>query len=348
MKKRAKSGDIFTEQLKNGQYMFGHVQLDIKELLKKGFIVRGESILTTHSICYCVSVYDSICDEPILPDDAKVVWSGSLVGDSMFENDSWTIIGQKPVNPKKIEFPEEISIFQNEITFEKGEVRKQTKQGSESLNRELIPFTVGLLNGPNLFDTVLTYMGRKDLVKHHALDIANYDKRFIDPNLRKRIFELFNEDPEMPYYDFALKHGFDTERFFKDAPKKTKPETMDYNHLLSEVLWSFIGEKYVTLEDFDLALEENDTELPSGVIFDQPVIHILCEYVDEQDKDHEIEVVFQADNQKDFEAKELLFKLHNELVEALNDNDFHFFEGLRLLKPGKGWKPYLYSVALGN
>lgn len=123
---------------------------------------------------------------------------------------------------------------------------------------------------------------------------------------------------------------------------------MDYNHLLSEVLWSFIGEKYVTLEDFDLALEENDTELPSGVIFDQPVIHVLCEYVDEQDKDHEIEVVFQADNQKDFEAKELLFKLHNELVEALNDNDFHFFEGLRLLKPGKGWKPYLYSVALGN
>lgn len=345
MKKRAKAGDIFTEQLKNGQYMFGRVLLDIKEQLKKGVIVRGESRLTAHSISYCVSVYDSICDEPILPDDAKVIWPGIPVGHDMFGDDSWTIIAHKPVDPKEIEFPEEISIYNSEITFIKGEVRQQSKQGSESLNKELIPFTRSFLNEQDLFNTILTYMDRKDLAKEEEI-ITDYDKRFIDPNLRKRIFELFNENPGMPYYDFALKHGFDTARFFQDAPGKTKPEKMDYKQLLNGVSWSFIGEKHDTLEDFDKALEENDTELPSGIIFDQPVIHILCEYVDEHDKDHEIEAVFQADNQKDFGAKELLFKLHNELVEALNDNDLHFFEGLTLLKPGKGWKPYLYSVNL--
>lgn len=42
----------------------------------------------------------------------------------------------------------------------------------------------------------------------------------------------------------------------------------------------------------------------------------------------EPQILIEADNGKNFKAKELLFKMHNALCEILKDEDHHFFEGL--------------------
>jgi hypothetical protein len=35
------------------------------------------------------------------------------------------------------------------------------------------------------------------------------------PELRKEVFENIGEDPNMPYHELALKHGYDISRFLK-------------------------------------------------------------------------------------------------------------------------------------
>jgi hypothetical protein len=42
-------------------------------------------------------------------------------------------------------------------------------------------------------------------------------KKHLDglPELRKEVFENIGEDPNMPYYELALKHGHDISRFLK-------------------------------------------------------------------------------------------------------------------------------------
>ncbi|OWK39197.1 hypothetical protein FRUB_06279 [Fimbriiglobus ruber] len=59
-------------------------------------------------------------------------------------------------------------------------------------------------------------------------------------------------------------------------------------------------------------------------------------------------IMLEANNGESFTTGELLFKLHNALVEQLRKIDHHFFEGLSLA----GWQPGglmpLYQLRLGS
>lgn len=46
-----------------------------------------------------------------------------------------------------------------------------------------------------------------------------------------------------------------------------------------------------------------------------------------------------------FSEKELLFNIHHAVVEAFDDNDYHFLEGLSRLN---GENTSIYSLNLGN
>jgi hypothetical protein len=102
--------------------------------------------------------------------------------------------------------------------------------------------------------------------------------------------------------------------------------------LLQGIAWSFIGEKYATLEKFEEQLNEEGVQISDHALILDAEIKIICEYVDEDDDDHKIEFNLKAENGSSFNGIELLFKIHNEVVEELDDNDYHFFEGLNLIE----------------
>ena len=59
-------------------------------------------------------------------------------------------------------------------------------------------------------------------------------------------------------------------------------------------------------------------------------------------------VTLTADDGASFTAGELLFKLHNAVVEHLRENDHHFFEGLTLTGWDQDGKVPVYQLGQGS
>lgn len=105
--------------------------------------------------------------------------------------------------------------------------------------------------------------------------------------------------------------------------------------IMSNVYWGFYGNKYKTEKDFiaNVIRYNNDLENdwnPNEIVLNLKVVTIQYSYWDDSN-DEEIEEDFNVytDN-SEFRSGELLFKIHNHVVEKLKDEDHHFFEGLTL------------------
>ena len=108
--------------------------------------------------------------------------------------------------------------------------------------------------------------------------------------------------------------------------------------LMLETYWGFYGGKYASREEFireaidynkDLGKQWNPNETVLGC--QNVTIQYSCwnnkeNIVQEQDFD------LTADNPSGFTSGELLFKIHNEVVDLLEKDDYRFFEGLTLWK----------------
>ncbi|MDR1403601.1 MAG: hypothetical protein LBJ60_07880 [Tannerellaceae bacterium] len=107
--------------------------------------------------------------------------------------------------------------------------------------------------------------------------------------------------------------------------------------LMTDVYWAFYGGTYSSEKDFVQAVDKYHTELerkaewrPGEVALQSKEVIILYSYWDENEDD-EVEADFSLVADKNFfTAGELLFKIHNKVVENLQDDDHHFFEGLTL------------------
>ena len=123
---------------------------------------------------------------------------------------------------------------------------------------------------------------------------------------------------------------------------------------MRDVCWSFTGSPFVTREEFDASVRHDqirfrkkDSWRPDAIIIPAPrvAVRYMCWQGDEQ---VEPVVTLEADDGVRFPAGELLFKLHNAVVEQLREIDHHFFEGLTLA----GWvddgKVPLYQLGQGS
>ncbi len=210
MRKRAKAGEIFVEQRESGKFMFGRVILDIdRQVFKSKKAIMDESNLKEFSISYVVEAYDAVSETPEIPDRLNPVIEGIVVNPMAFKYDTWSIVGNNPItDPRLVDFQEHCSFYNGEVRFSKGEV--YIKAPLKNVMLESID-TGYQLNSPLLFNLVESLM--QDPADHEAL--LRYDFRFLKPYQRNEIYEAIGEDPNMSYYDLAMKHGFDTSRFFK-------------------------------------------------------------------------------------------------------------------------------------
>jgi hypothetical protein len=120
-----------------------------------------------------------------------------------------------------------------------------------------------------------------------------------------------------------------------DLQEKPKPQTDEKpvvaqpdEDIMENVLWGFCGKKYETEEQFvEAALTYNRESgktawNPNEIVVESK--EVIVSYATE-DENEEIRL---SASKGAFTAGELLFKIHNQVVEHLKDLDYHFFKGL--------------------
>ena len=108
--------------------------------------------------------------------------------------------------------------------------------------------------------------------------------------------------------------------------------------LLSEVHWGFYGGRRPCQEEFIQEVTEYNKELnkewnPNDTVLNYPNVTILYSYWNtKRNNVEEKSFDLAASNQSGFTAGELMYKIHNQVVDRLENEDFRFFEGLTLWK----------------
>ena len=124
--------------------------------------------------------------------------------------------------------------------------------------------------------------------------------------------------------------------------------------VLEDVCWSFSGAKFADRSTFESELVEYQKDIREIDAWDPSELVILAPKIRVQymcwEGDDQIEpiITLTAENGIAFSAGELMFVLHNAVVEQLNEIDHHFFEGLLLSREKEDGKPPLYSLQQGS
>lgn len=125
---------------------------------------------------------------------------------------------------------------------------------------------------------------------------------------------------------------------------------------LSDVHWIFDGDKFNSLETFEAAVRTAQVEFlghdddwhPEEIIVEFPAVRIsfICEI---DGRDVEKELLLESSQAKGFSTCELLFKIHNGVVEPLFDDSHNFFEGLCYNEANQeSGKSPIFLLALGS
>ena len=124
----------------------------------------------------------------------------------------------------------------------------------------------------------------------------------------------------------------------------------DVRAILEDVPWQLVGKPFETRADFERAVHEYHRQLgfsgawqPAQIVISAPRIRVLYW---RPDGDASFELT--ADNGESFTAGELLFKIHNETVEHLREDDHQFFEGLAGPSNDSSQMPPAYRLSLGS
>lgn len=125
---------------------------------------------------------------------------------------------------------------------------------------------------------------------------------------------------------------------------------------LSDVHWIFDGDKFDDLQTFESAVRNAQIEFlghdddwhPEEIIVEFPAVRIsfICEI---DGRDVEKELFLESSDPKGFSTCELLFEIHNAVLEPLYDDSHNFFEGLCYSEANQELgQPPIFLLALGS
>ena len=213
-KTKLKEGEIFyvyNEYYK--RYCFGKILVDIKNRLVKRVNEGLLWPLDFFSDCYLVAVYKDIADTPVLKSREFII-PGSFIYKSSFNRKNedsikWVYYDHEDINYQELEFPEYIVSSNDKICLQRGELSIPTGLTRAQYENE---FNItGSKTGGINYSNALLLQG----LPAYKKNIDYSDIRLL-PELRKKLYEMIGEDPDMPYYELALKHGKDLARFYQD------------------------------------------------------------------------------------------------------------------------------------
>jgi hypothetical protein len=156
-------------------------------------------------------------------------------------------------------------------------------------------------------------------------------------------------DKKIAYFNENLSPR--TDLYEKPEEQEVAVANPDEDFLMNDVLWSFVGKKYETLEKFTEALEEYNKEIKNQCDINEIALElkeITIRYFYYEDDDNvEQDFSVSTENEAGFSVSELLYKIHNQVVDRLKDDDHHFFEGLVLVEDAETGKT-IYLLQQGS
>ena len=163
----------------------------------------------------------------------------------------------------------------------------------------------------------------------------------IDETEWRTLEQLADAAAERTDVDYAEKIAYFNDDLSPRIDLQEKPEKQQENKaetanpddfMMADIMWGFYGGKYAVQQQFVEALVKYNLEIdkreinPNEIVEESKEIVIACVYEEEEEK---IDIFrLTADSDAGFTAGELLYKIHNQVVEYLEEIDHHFFEGL--------------------
>lgn len=210
--KRPAHGTLFSVPLPDGTYLCGRIVLDIYACFKRR-LFQADSPLPMLGKAFLVEMYSGIAQKPEYIPSSKLI-RGAFV-DSEALGESWSVIGNLPINPREVEFPESLMGHMHShggCDFQNGEISiplplpySTTDQVGEVKRR----------NSSYLwYCTCLRAMGRGAEVPqgYEGATLAGSDLR--NSLHRSSIYRHLPFPMEMSHYDKQKQMGFDLERFY--------------------------------------------------------------------------------------------------------------------------------------
>jgi Immunity protein 26 len=227
MAKTFKSGDIFSFPLPTGEYMTGRVMLDVKKQCVHPKLLESGSPLGSHNGDILIEVYKQTFSEPTA-ERSDILIPGIWTDSASVKGGFWPIIGYETIDPTQVEFPESFILYgARTIHFRKGELKLPINITHEEYDQLHILDTTR--SSGTLEEVCLYCLGRKDeindpdLVDVELRSLKRSDLRFNE--FRSEAYRRLGEDENQPYFEMALKHGYDIRRFYNiDEDKKKELE----------------------------------------------------------------------------------------------------------------------------
>jgi hypothetical protein len=212
-----KAGDIFSVEIAPNEYAFGRVLLDVyKQCVEKGYIGINHSLAVGDRKTIFIEFYREVFNEKRFDvENPEVLIPGIFTLNLCLLDFEWEVVGHKPVDPVKVDFPESLTIdgaFKGK--FIKGELDAQVIITAEEIEQiGIYPSLESLMAIPEF---ILYSLGRQDEIKEERRqlrDLKNIDLRFSD--YRDKIYALLPSEFNKPYYELAKEKGFDLARFYE-------------------------------------------------------------------------------------------------------------------------------------
>ncbi len=211
-----KHGDIFAIELSEKEYAFGRILLNIKKQCIDTRLIDTEAQLNFYEDAILIDIYKQTASDATFA-GGEVLLNGLFVISSMVANGSWPIIDHISIDPKSVEFPENLAVYSgSQSKFIKGEIELIIDmEQSEMDDIEVYPSTIPPIV---LSDIILYYLSRHEEIDSEGIDdldvfsLNRYDLRY-NPS-RIKVYDMLNEDMNQTYYDMAVKKGLDLSRFY--------------------------------------------------------------------------------------------------------------------------------------
>jgi hypothetical protein len=159
-----KTGDIFSIEVGNNEFVFGRVLFDTKEqYIKKLSPDEQKSYFNFFSNCFLMETYNGVFDTLDKVDYKKIAVKSNFVSKDIFKRDDVKILHNIPVDPKNVTFPEVITTFNSDYFFSVGELNIPIKITSKE--RDDIHVYPSYGSGYWEMVATLVYSNRPDLIE---------------------------------------------------------------------------------------------------------------------------------------------------------------------------------------
>lgn len=210
---KLKAGDVFAIPIPDLGFLTGRVLMDSADAIKRKLVKRGSRFWFLGGPL--VEIYAEVSQEPSAV-AGRVLISSIWTDTYLFEKrnkPTWTVIGNHPVDPVKVEYPERLLNSDRGALFHRGEIEKVLPVPYREV--EHIGCSTYFEPTPRVWRIALYYLGRQDLLGERApaFTLTDSDLRF-SPH-REEIYRLLGEDPARNYWDWAMAEGLDPGRFWR-------------------------------------------------------------------------------------------------------------------------------------